>query len=191
MEGIVRKIGLAVLEASNTAYRCVKRDSDCIILNTWMNVFCGKVLHRNFGDDLNFYLIKSLTNKNIFNYPNFYHLRNVDNIMCIGSIIEAMTNQNSIIWGSGALYGDKKLFIKPKRVLAVRGPLTRQYLLSQGVDCPAIYGDPALLLPMVYNPVCSKKFMIGIIPHRSDSNNIQIVKLKKKYKNRINIIGVR
>ncbi len=56
---------------------------------------------------------------------------------------------------------------------AVRGPLTRQFLMDMGIDCPKIYGDPALLLPKLFpefkkseNP--TKEYII--IPHHSDEH---------------------
>jgi pyruvyltransferase len=37
--------------------------------------------------------------------------------------------------------------------------------LDNNIDCPEVYGDPALLLPEVYNPKIEKKYKIGLIPH--------------------------
>ena len=51
----------------------------------------------------------------------------------------------------------------PQKVLAVRGPLSRNYLLENGVDCPDVYGDPALLFPKYYKPHIYKKYKLGII----------------------------
>ena len=74
------------------------------------------------------------------------------------------TKPNSIIWGTGCI--DKGMIgEKPSKVYAVRGPLTREELLKKGIECPEVYGDPALLYPMIYNPKVEKKYKWGIIPH--------------------------
>ena len=54
----------------------------------------------------------------------------------------------------------------------MRGPLTRQNLLSQGHDVPKIYGDPALLLSRYYNPIVDKKYSYGIVSHYVDYDNV-------------------
>lgn len=66
----------------------------------------------------------------------------------------------------------------PKKIHAVRGPKTRKLLIEQGISCPEVYGDPALLLPFVYNPNIRKKYKIGIVPHYVDSNSIYLEKFK-------------
>lgn len=138
-----------------------------LILSGWFSVIRISILRNNWGDDINFPLLRELTGKN--SVPKECILdSNVDNLLCIGSIIEGFMDSNSIIWGSGAIEGKKKLECKPKRVCAVRGPLTRQYLLGQGIDCPEIYGDPALLMPIIYTPNVEKKYKLGIIPHYSE-----------------------
>ena len=78
--------------------------------------------------------------------------------MCIGSIMDWMTNNESYIWGSGVRDNTNKLKCKPHKVLAVRGPLSRQYLIDNGVDCPPVYGDPALLLPLITPPLHRETF---------------------------------
>ena len=46
----------------------------------------------------------------------------------------------------------------------MRGQKTRERILELGYPCPAIFGDPAVLLPLVIQPKV-KKHSIGIIPH--------------------------
>jgi pyruvyltransferase len=50
-------------------------------------------------------------------------------------------------------------------IRAVRGPNTRKVLIENGFDCPDIYGDPAILMPLFYNPCLPKKTKYVIIPH--------------------------
>lgn len=161
----------------NYIYVLLTSRGDFILLNAWVNIKFDRVKKRNFGDELNYYLLRELTGKHIAGYYNICHIRQRSDLMFIGSLVEEFTTSNSIIWGSGAISGDKVMRHKPAKVCAVRGKLTRQYLLSQGVDCPEIYGDPALLLPMVYQPNIEKKYKIGLIPHIHDLENPIVKKL--------------
>jgi len=53
------------------------------------------------------------------------------------------------VWGSGAFGTETKGNLDPDAdYRAVRGPLTRNILRINGIDCPPVYGDPALLVPM-------------------------------------------
>lgn len=140
---------------------------DYIILTASVN----PVSH-NWGDDVSKMLCKQI-NPDIKFIVNRYtwNIFKKDDYLCIGSIITWMTTPKSIIWGSGIVYPDQEITAKPKTVLAVRGPLTRDYLLKRGIECPDIYGDPALLFPLYYKPQVKKKYRLGIIPHFRDKNN--------------------
>ena len=74
-----------------------------------------------------------------------------------------------MIWGSGLLRGKDRYWWSSLRKLdirAVRGPLTRQALLKNGYDCPEIYGDPAILMPLFYQPVDQvKRYAFRVVPH--------------------------
>lgn len=166
--------------------------ADEIVLNVSMNLLCNKVFHSNIGDDINYYLIKELSHKRILNYWDFFNLREQPNFMVIGSIIGWMTNKDSIIWGSGVREPDNPLPAIPRKVLAVRGPLTRKYLISQGVECPEIYGDPALLLPKIYPlPFVNKKYLIGVILHKNDLGNSIIKEFIERERNKARQIDIK
>lgn len=94
---------------------------------------------------------------------------NTRHLYAIGSIINAGL-QNATVWGSGLLQ-DKKFWWRTIRRLdirCVRGPLTRDVLRRNGYCCPAVYGDPGILLPMIYTPAESEEKMDYIIvPHHS------------------------
>ncbi|MCK5449891.1 polysaccharide pyruvyl transferase family protein [Candidatus Pacearchaeota archaeon] len=124
--------------------------------------------NRNFGDIISPYIVKKISGKDSI-LVNRYCLKN--NYLVTGSIL-AMANKNSIIWGSGIISRNQKIK-KPKKIFAVRGPLSRKRLLDLGFTCPKIYGDPALLLPLFYRPNVKKKYKLGIIPHYMDYNFVK------------------
>src|SRR5690554_5121471 len=106
-----------------------------IIVNYWIPPKTDPLLY-NFGDDLNRVLVQLISGKKVipYKYSIVSRLRKRVNYLCIGSIISQLSNEQSIIWGSGVLSPEFPLASKPFSVLAVRGPLSRDYLLKQGVD---------------------------------------------------------
>ena len=50
------------------------------------------------------------------------------------------------------------------------GPLSRGRCIAQGIDCPPVYGDPALLFPRFYWPQISPIHELGIVPHFRDAD---------------------
>ncbi len=116
----------------------------------------------NFGDILNPYLIEKLTG-----IPPVFTARGVG-ALAIGSTIK-FAKPKTIVWGTGTPRMSDSLDPQAK-YLAVRGPLTRELVLRSGGTCPEIYGDPALLLPKVYQPIVSKKHKIGLIRHYQHAN---------------------
>ncbi len=126
----------------------------------------------NFGDDLNRTFLSELTGKEVIPYSFSVASRcfSRPHYLCIGSILHRCSRPGAVVWGSGmkspaTLRGKRKRI----RVCAVRGPLTRARLLESGVDCPPVYGDPAILMPLLYHPaVPEKRYRIGLIPHLHD-----------------------
>lgn len=123
--------------------------------------------NRNFGDIIGPYLAEKISGMTI-QYANKNYVRS--HFLTAGSIL-AFANGNSIIWGSGIL-SMRHNVKKPKRVCAVRGPKTRERLISLGIDCPDVYGDPALLLPRYYCSLSKNSYRLGIIPHYVDYEEV-------------------
>ena len=87
-------------------------------------------------------------------------------LLAIGSIMKALRH-NDVVWGSGVMSANHKFGdLSDCKFLAIRGKLTRRIL---NIDC-SNYGDPALLLPLIYNPDVEKKYRVGIVEHYVDKN---------------------
>lgn len=141
----------------------------------------------NWGDDINFIFGEKLSGKKVIPYR--YSLFKHQNYIVIGSVIQWYCNSKAIIWGAGLLHEVSSL-PKPKKILAVRGPLTRNCLLKCGINCPDIYGDPALLFPLLYHPKYKKKYKIGIIFHFTERNMIDIKTPRNMDKNEVLFIDI-
>lgn len=126
------------------------------------------IVNNNFGDDINIPIIEAISGRKVVLWRNCVHWENTENIIAIGSILEYDIDEKTIVWGSGAMMGDIKLKHRPKKVCSVRGYLSQEYLQNQGIDCPSVFGDPALLLPYIYKSDTKKKFKYGIVPHIVD-----------------------
>jgi pyruvyltransferase len=119
----------------------------------------------NFGDEIGPYLFTKITGRAPqFTRPSDYSPKTV--YATVGSIIEHMKS-NCIVWGSGVIRQTAS-FRRPYRVCSVRGPLTRLRFQELGYPCPAVFGDPAILLPRFFSPDVPKVFQLGIAPHYSD-----------------------
>ncbi|MCY0966838.1 polysaccharide pyruvyl transferase family protein [Parathalassolituus penaei] len=111
----------------------------------------------NIGDILNPYIVERLTG-----IPPKFCQRG-KGMLAIGSIIK-WAEEDCVVWGSGTSRSPEG--INPNAVFhAVRGPLTRRVVMENGGFCPEVYGDPALLLPLFYQPKVDKIYDVGYIPH--------------------------
>lgn len=117
----------------------------------------------NFGDYLTPWLINKFTSQN----PSYIDAKAADEHYIITGSILGGAGPNSIIWGAGfANYTDR--LAAAKVIKAVRGPLSRDIIRQQGIICPEVIGDPALLLPRFYKPNLPKRYKLGVIPHWID-----------------------
>lgn len=133
---------------------------------------------KNFGDELSKYLVQKISGKKVV-----YVRKNASNkLLSIGSIIDRESAySDSDIWGSGCLQQNamtkvkyfpigrylKQLFSRKSRIHAVRGPLSRKCLIDAGFSVPEVYGDPAILTPMYYQPRSPSGNDIGVILHQT------------------------
>ena len=135
----------------------------------------------NFGDALNTELIRLITGEKpqLVNkaFPNAH---NEDIYMAIGSVL-GWADKNTTVWGAGKMSETDSTMFKeaPKKICAVRGPLTREEVIKRGYDCPEVYGDPALLMSRFFDPKIDKKYKLSIIPHAID--RVLIPELKKTF----------
>lgn len=144
-------------------------------------------LKENYGDLLGKYLVEKISNRSVtWVQPKKQWFKTLFNpvYVTIGSVLSQVNNK-CIVWGSGII--TRGQVVENAKFLAVRGPKTRERLIEQGYHVPAVYGDPAILLPKYYNPIVSKKYKYGIIPHYRDyklvtelfksDNEVQIIDL--------------
>lgn len=137
----------------------------------------------NYGDLLSKYLVEKISGKAVRWY-NPEKNEQEKNFFAVGSIL-TFANDKSIVWGTGII--DRQHPVADSDFRAVRGPQTRARLINFGYECPEIYGDPALLLPLFYNPTISIEYNLGIVPHFRDYD--KVVTLFGHYKN-IKIINL-
>lgn len=120
----------------------------------------------NWGDHINPYIIEKMTGKTILQSTFGW----TEHLLAVGSILRN-ANSNSIVWGSGFISKTSKFRGTPKKIAAVRGPLTGQRLTELGYENPQVYGDPALLMPRFYNPKIEKQHKIGLVAHYAEKND--------------------
>lgn len=141
----------------------------------------------NLGDTLAVPIYEKMLEH--FSLDRNKHTTKTMHLLTVGSLV-GIGGFDAVVWGTGIhKYKNIELLISKKSyrkydVRAVRGPITRWFLTGAGYDCPEIYGDPAILMPMVYEPeTTGKKYPVSVIYHvdhkaaaesRSDINFIDI-----------------
>jgi len=150
---------------------------------------------KNWGDIITKFILehfsgKKLNDEDVFHFDNEnLMLSKNGKIIGVGSSM-AYTKPKDYVWGTGLISRIGAGYI-PKKVYAVRGPITRDLLLIEGWDVPEKYGDPALLFPKIYNPKIEKKFKYGLIPHYVDYENPESLKIINNLENQgIKIINI-
>lgn len=123
----------------------------------------------NFGD-----LLGPLIAKNVLKEVGYKDKLRVERelkVYTIGSVLH-FAKDDDVIWGCGknGKISEASHRFNTLDVRAVRGPLTRQFLLDRGIDCPEVYGDPALLIQRYFPQLQTlpKRREVGFIAHYND-----------------------
>ena len=125
----------------------------------------------NIGDTLGPIIVEWLLNKK--GIDKLKKVKHTTHLLTVGSVL-GFGAFDATVWGSGILNTNVIKRLKRHRFLlhrkldirAVRGPLTREVLLAAGYQCPEMYGDPAVLMPLIYNTEhITKLHDISVILH--------------------------
>lgn len=76
--------------------------------------------------------------------------------------------------------------IRGGKILAVRGRLTNEKIINDGYKGCNVFGDPALLLPLIVKPSSEKKYNLAIIPHWREYDYFQ-----SKYGGQYKVLDIR
>ena len=122
---------------------------------------------KNIGDNISPVIVKYAAG--LYGIKPDKEVSETRHLYAVGSIITAGA-QDCTVWGSGLL--NTKILYRLKhrkiKIQAVRGPLSRVILLDQGFQAPEVYGDPAILMPFIYNPEVEKKYKVSVITHMDE-----------------------
>ncbi|KKB82376.1 hypothetical protein VW29_16270 [Devosia limi DSM 17137] len=105
-------------------------------------------------------------------------------LLSIGSVLH-MAREGATIWGTG-LHGTMSACEHRYRSLdirAVRGPVTQRFLRQRGIDAPSVFGDPALLLPVLtgkrFTP--SGEHAVGFVPNLHDMEFLRTSGMRERH----------
>ncbi len=143
----------------------------------WNEQWHGRVFE-NFGDIISLKLLERIIGEPIRVYKKGQKPPE-KKLLAIGSLLY-FARDNDVIWGTGTngKFTKKEDFkFTTLDIRAVRGPLTRKFLWEVfHIECPEIYGDPALLIPYFFPEFKRKKnpaYDYIIIPHYSEEHLFQ------------------
>jgi pyruvyltransferase len=133
--------------------------------------------NNNVGDTLTPIIVEHFLNREV----QWVGRHSKDKLLGVGSIMKSLRVGN-VVWGTGIMYEtDRYNYANKCKFLAVRGRLTEKIL---GVNI-GVYGDPALLLPLMYKPKILKTRELGYCPHYIDQDLFigkKIVNVRQNWK---------
>ena len=96
-------------------------------------------------------------------------------LLSVGSVLGKSLN-DSVVWGSGLLKPRTPRAFVPGLcrldIRAVRGPQTRRVLMEKGFAVPEVYGDPGILMPLIYTPKVNHPKDVLFVPHHKSHYDV-------------------
>jgi pyruvyltransferase len=125
---------------------------------------------RNFGDAMSKDIVSWVSDEDV----ELVDARVSGKLVAVGSVLQRVM-PGDVVWGTGVHpAGYQHFWMNPDKaklditVLATRGPITRDVLIARNVNCPPVFGDPAILLPLFYPKEKTKDLDTVLIPHFAD-----------------------
>lgn len=133
----------------------------------WWQPTPGNTDFLNFGDELSRVIVERILERKV----SRAEIEDHNKLLAVGSVLQFAKN-GDVIWGSG-VHGSHIMLsayqLHQLDIRALRGPLSRTFLICLGLDVPEVYGDPALLLPLLFpelKPNPQREYLV--IPHLSE-----------------------
>lgn len=104
-----------------------------ICINACLHYSWGKLMHRNWGDDINVFLVERLFNRKVsYLYTSSISMhRNSTNYIMIGSTAVMLGNNRSVIWGAGIIDGTSITFNPTYENISGKGTANTKILHQQ------------------------------------------------------------
>lgn len=116
----------------------------------------------NFGDEIGPLLVSALAPEGA---------DGAGRLLSVGSVIH-FGRRGDVVWGAGINGKVRQTLQHPLDVRAVRGPLTRAVLQGHGLEVPAVFGDPALLMPRLFDvPVGAHRELL-VMPNLNELDRV-------------------
>lgn len=133
----------------------------------------------NIGDTLSPIIVEWMLKKKGLSLDS--SISGFKHLMAVGSVI-GRGRFDTVLWGTGILSDSvwhalkvQRLYGRKYDIRAVRGPRTAQALRKYGYDCPDVYGDPAVLMPLIYKGDKSElnSGKVCLIPHHKSIDSFR------------------
>lgn len=122
------------------------------------------LIRHNVGDRLAFELVMSIIKNRGLSLERYSG--GTKRLLSVGSVLH-FAAEGDVVWGSGInrKMDNSILAAKHLDVRAVRGPLTAETLKEVGITVPDVYGDPGILVSLVFPLKKDPQHDYLVVPH--------------------------